>query len=176
MTFGGIPRCEPRPPARHIHGGIELQQCELRPHRVAERIAMFAPQMRGAAARDGRRRIRSSYRPDVRCRHTHDRRAIVVGAGASGAWALQRHMPQWSRASINAAIATGQRQDIHLPKTCGPDLSHGTDDQRPERSVAQRHLRPGRAASGRHRRRGYVLQPGGQSSPDGASCAVSLLG
>jgi len=25
-------------------------------------------------------------------------------------------MPQWSRASINAAIATGQRQDIHLPK------------------------------------------------------------
>jgi murein L,D-transpeptidase YcbB/YkuD len=31
------------------------------------------------------------------------------------AW-LVKDMPQWSRASIDAAIATGQRQDIHLPK------------------------------------------------------------
>src|SRR4030088_642557 len=31
------------------------------------------------------------------------------------AWLL-KDMPQWSRASIDAAIATGQRQDIHLPK------------------------------------------------------------
>jgi len=31
------------------------------------------------------------------------------------AWLL-KEMPQWSRASIDAAIATGQRQDIHLPK------------------------------------------------------------
>src|SRR5213075_352230 len=30
------------------------------------------------------------------------------------AW-LVKDMPQWSRASIDAAIATGQRQDIHLP-------------------------------------------------------------
>jgi len=30
------------------------------------------------------------------------------------AWLL-KDMPQWSRASIDAAIATGQRQDIHLP-------------------------------------------------------------
>jgi murein L,D-transpeptidase YcbB/YkuD len=29
---------------------------------------------------------------------------------------LLKDMPQWSRASIDAAIATGQRQDIHLPK------------------------------------------------------------
>ena len=31
------------------------------------------------------------------------------------AWLL-KDMPQWGRASIDAAIATGQRQDIHLPK------------------------------------------------------------
>ena len=31
------------------------------------------------------------------------------------AW-LVKDMPQWGRASIDAAIATGQRQDIHLPK------------------------------------------------------------
>ena len=31
------------------------------------------------------------------------------------AW-LVKDMPQWSRASIDAAIATGARQDIHLPK------------------------------------------------------------
>jgi murein L,D-transpeptidase YcbB/YkuD len=31
------------------------------------------------------------------------------------AWLL-KDMPQWSRASIDAAIATGQRQDIRLPK------------------------------------------------------------
>ena len=31
------------------------------------------------------------------------------------AW-LVKDMPQWSRASIDAAIATGQRQDIHLSK------------------------------------------------------------
>src|SRR5947207_14589060 len=31
------------------------------------------------------------------------------------AWLL-KDMPQWSRASIDAAIATGQRQDIHLPR------------------------------------------------------------
>jgi L,D-transpeptidase YcbB len=31
------------------------------------------------------------------------------------AWLL-KDMPQWSRASIDAAIATGARQDIHLPK------------------------------------------------------------
>jgi len=31
------------------------------------------------------------------------------------AWLL-KDMPQWSRASIDAAIATGQRHDIHLPK------------------------------------------------------------
>jgi murein L,D-transpeptidase YcbB/YkuD len=31
------------------------------------------------------------------------------------AW-LVKDMPQWSRASIDAAIATGQRQDIHLPR------------------------------------------------------------
>ena len=30
------------------------------------------------------------------------------------AW-LVKDMPQWSRASIDAAIATGRRQDIHLP-------------------------------------------------------------
>jgi murein L,D-transpeptidase YcbB/YkuD len=31
------------------------------------------------------------------------------------AWLL-RDQPQWTRAAIDAAIATGQRQDIHLPK------------------------------------------------------------
>jgi len=31
------------------------------------------------------------------------------------AW-LVKDMPQWSRASIDAAIATGKRQDIHLPR------------------------------------------------------------
>jgi murein L,D-transpeptidase YcbB/YkuD len=31
------------------------------------------------------------------------------------AWLL-KDMPQWSRASIDAAIATGERQDVHLPK------------------------------------------------------------
>ena len=31
------------------------------------------------------------------------------------AWLL-KDQPQWSRAAIDAAIATGQRQDIHLPK------------------------------------------------------------
>ena len=32
------------------------------------------------------------------------------------AWLLQEEMPQWNRAAIDAAIATGQRQDIRLPK------------------------------------------------------------
>ena len=32
------------------------------------------------------------------------------------AWLLQEEMPQWNRAAIDATIATGQRQDIRLPK------------------------------------------------------------
>jgi L,D-transpeptidase YcbB len=32
------------------------------------------------------------------------------------AWLLQGEMPKWNRAAIDAAIATGQRQDIALPK------------------------------------------------------------
>ncbi len=32
------------------------------------------------------------------------------------AWLLQAEMPQWNRAAIDAAIATGQRQDVRLPK------------------------------------------------------------
>jgi murein L,D-transpeptidase YcbB/YkuD len=32
------------------------------------------------------------------------------------AWLLQEEMPKWNRAAIDAAIATGQRQDIALPK------------------------------------------------------------
>ncbi|MGA7999964.1 MAG: L,D-transpeptidase family protein, partial [Bradyrhizobium sp.] len=32
------------------------------------------------------------------------------------AWLLQEEMPQWNRAAIDAAIATGERQDIRLPK------------------------------------------------------------
>src|SRR5216684_257133 len=53
-------------------------------------------------------------------------------------------------------------------------LPHGVDDQRPDRSVPQRHLRPGRAASGSHRRGSRILQSGRQSSIDGTSCAVSF--
>jgi L,D-transpeptidase YcbB len=32
------------------------------------------------------------------------------------AWLLQEEMPKWNRAAIDAAIATGQREDIALPK------------------------------------------------------------
>jgi murein L,D-transpeptidase YcbB/YkuD len=32
------------------------------------------------------------------------------------AWLLQEEMPKWNRAAIDAAIATGQRQDVALPK------------------------------------------------------------
>lgn len=32
------------------------------------------------------------------------------------AWLLQGEMPQWNRAAIDAAIATGQRHDVHLPR------------------------------------------------------------
>ena len=32
------------------------------------------------------------------------------------AWLLQEEMPKWTRAAIDAAIATGQREDIVLPK------------------------------------------------------------
>jgi murein L,D-transpeptidase YcbB/YkuD len=32
------------------------------------------------------------------------------------AWLLQAELPQWNRAAIDAAIATGQRQDVRLPK------------------------------------------------------------
>jgi L,D-transpeptidase YcbB len=32
------------------------------------------------------------------------------------AWLLQEEMPKWNRAAIDAAIATGARQDIALPK------------------------------------------------------------
>ena len=32
------------------------------------------------------------------------------------AWLLQEEMPKWNRAAIDAAIATGQREDIVLPK------------------------------------------------------------
>jgi murein L,D-transpeptidase YcbB/YkuD len=32
------------------------------------------------------------------------------------AWLLQEEMPKWNRAAIDAAIATGQRQDVVLPK------------------------------------------------------------
>jgi murein L,D-transpeptidase YcbB/YkuD len=32
------------------------------------------------------------------------------------AWLLQAEMPQWNRAAIDAAIATGQRHDVRLPK------------------------------------------------------------
>jgi murein L,D-transpeptidase YcbB/YkuD len=32
------------------------------------------------------------------------------------AWLLQEEMPKWNRAAIDAAIATGERQDVALPK------------------------------------------------------------
>jgi murein L,D-transpeptidase YcbB/YkuD len=32
------------------------------------------------------------------------------------AWLLQEEMPKWNRAAIDAAIATGQREDVVLPK------------------------------------------------------------
>jgi murein L,D-transpeptidase YcbB/YkuD len=32
------------------------------------------------------------------------------------AWLLQEEMPKWNRAAIDAAIATGQREDVTLPK------------------------------------------------------------
>jgi len=32
------------------------------------------------------------------------------------AWLLQEEMPKWNRAAIDAAIATGAREDIVLPK------------------------------------------------------------
>jgi murein L,D-transpeptidase YcbB/YkuD len=32
------------------------------------------------------------------------------------AWLLQEEMPKWNRAAVDAAIATGQRQDIALPR------------------------------------------------------------
>jgi L,D-transpeptidase YcbB len=32
------------------------------------------------------------------------------------AWLLQEEMPKWNRAAIDAAIATGQREDVALPK------------------------------------------------------------
>jgi murein L,D-transpeptidase YcbB/YkuD len=32
------------------------------------------------------------------------------------AWLLQEEMPQWNRAAIDAAIATGKREDVRLPK------------------------------------------------------------
>jgi len=47
------------------------------------------------------------------------------------AWLL-KDLPHWSRAAIDAAIATGQREDIHLPGSPGGlGLSHGwmTKDQ-----------------------------------------------
>src|SRR4029077_4913186 len=31
-------------------------------------------------------------------------------------WLLQAEIPKWNRAALDAAIATGQRQDIPLPK------------------------------------------------------------
>src|ERR1700732_1246450 len=53
------------------------------------------------------------------------------------------------------------------------DLSHRLDDERPVHPVPQRHLRSGRTASGGDRGRSGVLQPGRQSSVDGAPRAVN---
>src|SRR5580704_3537431 len=53
------------------------------------------------------------------------------------------------------------------------DLSHRLDDEGPDHPVPQRHLRSGRRASGGDRGRSGVLQPGRQSSVDGASRAVN---
>ena len=51
------------------------------------------------------------------------------------AWLLQEEMPKWNRAAIDAAIATGQREDIALPQegAGGLDLSDGMDDARRHR-------------------------------------------
>ena len=91
------------------------------------------------------------------------------------AWLLQEEMPKWNRAAIDAAVATGERLDIPLPKKVPVAWIYLTAwmTQRPDRPVPQRHLRPGRAASGSDRRGSGVLQPGRQSSADGASGAVS---
>ena len=89
------------------------------------------------------------------------------------AWLLQEEMPKWNRAAIDAAIATGQHRTCPAEEGAGGlDLPHGVDDKGPDRAVPQRHLRPGRAATGSHRRGSGVLQSGRQSPTDGASGAV----
>src|ERR1019366_7942377 len=84
------------------------------------------------------------------------------------AWLLQEEMPKWNRAAIDAAIATGGRLDVTLPKKVpvGVYLSRGMKDKAPPPPFPQRHQRPGRAAPETPRRGSRVLQRGGKPSAD----------
>ena len=66
------------------------------------------------------------------------------------AWLL-KDQPKWNRAAIDATIASGQRLDVHRQQegSGGLGLSHGLDEQGPDRAFPQRRLRPGRAPAWR---------------------------
>jgi len=78
---------------------------------------------------------------------------------------------------IDAAIATGQREDIALPKKVPVAWIYLTAWMTRDQTVQFRNdiYDQDQTASGSHRRRSGVLQPGRQSSADGASGAGKTL-
>ena len=91
------------------------------------------------------------------------------------AWLLQEEMPKWNSGAIDAAIATGEHQDVALPKKVPVAWIYLTAWMTKDQTVQFRNdiYDQDEPASGSHRRGGGVLQPGRQSSVDGASGAVN---
>jgi peptidoglycan hydrolase-like protein with peptidoglycan-binding domain len=91
------------------------------------------------------------------------RRLVVVGGDAEMESRRGRYRDRSRAASGGRSAKEGAG---------GLDLSHGVDDPRPDRAVPPRRLRAGRAAAGSDGGRSLILQPGRQSSIDGAYGAV----
>ena len=91
------------------------------------------------------------------------------------AWLLQEEMPKWNRAAIDAAIATGQREDIALPKKVPVAWIYLTAWMTRDQTIQFRNdiYDQDEQLAGSHRRGSRVLQQGRQPSADGASGAVT---
>jgi len=93
----------------------------------------------------------------------------------SRTWLLQAEDSEMNRAALDAAIATGQRQDIALPNKVPVAWIYLTAWMTRDQTIQfpQRHLRQDEQLLEATAEEAALLQPGEQPSADGASGAVN---
>jgi hypothetical protein len=87
-------------------------------------------------------------------------------------WLLYEEMPKWNRAGVDAAIATGAREEVTLPKKVPVACIYLTAWMTRDQSSSATTSMPRTSSSWSDRRGSRLLQSGRQSSIDGASGAV----